>query len=61
MSYGCWTGTNSEKILKFFEGRITACEDLYELYTKTEEDSKRKQLKIFFVIIRNIFRSITHM
>ena len=32
MSYGCWTGTNSEKILKFFEGRITACEDLYELY-----------------------------
>ena len=24
MSYGCWTGTNSEKILKFFEGRITA-------------------------------------
>ena len=41
MSYGCWTGTNSEKILKFFEGRVTACEDLYELYLKTEEDSKK--------------------
>lgn len=40
MSYGCWTGTNSEKILKFFEGRITACSDLSELYVKTEEDSK---------------------
>jgi len=41
MSYGCWTGTNSEKILKFFEGRITACSDLDELYLKTEEDSKK--------------------
>lgn len=41
MSYGCWTGTNSEKILKFFEGRITACSDLAELYLKTEEDSKK--------------------
>jgi len=41
MSYGCWTGTNSEKILKFFEGRVTACEDLFELYLKTEEDSKK--------------------
>jgi hypothetical protein len=41
MSYGCWTGSNSEKILKFFDGRITACEDLAELYLKTEEDSKK--------------------
>ena len=41
MSYGCQTGTNSEKILKFFEGRITACSDLDELYLKTEEDSKK--------------------
>ena len=41
MSYGCWTGTNSEKILQFFEGRITACEDFSELYSKTEEDSRK--------------------
>jgi len=41
MSYGCWTGTNSEKILEFFEGRITACKDFSELYLKTEEDSRK--------------------
>lgn len=41
MSYGCWTGTNSPKILEFFEGRITACNDFNELYLKTEEDSRK--------------------
>ena len=30
-----------KRFSKFFEGRITACEDLYELYLKTEEDSKK--------------------
>ena len=40
LSYGCWVGTNSEKILKFFEGRITACNDLKDLYNQTEEDYK---------------------
>lgn len=41
MSYGCWVGTNSEKILNFFDGRITACSNLEELYMRTEEDSKK--------------------
>ena len=41
MSYGCWVGANSEKILNFFDGRITACNNLEELYLKTEEDSKK--------------------
>jgi hypothetical protein len=40
LSYGSWIGTNSEKILNFFDGRITANSDLNELYLKTEEDSK---------------------
>ena len=38
MSYGCWVGTNSEKILKFFDGRISASNDLKEMYLKTRED-----------------------
>lgn len=40
LSYGCWTGTNSEKISKFFDGRITSNHDLSELYYQTEYDSK---------------------
>lgn len=46
LSYGCWVGTNSEKILKFFDGRVTACEDLEELYSRTEEDSKKATKEI---------------
>lgn len=40
LSYGCWVGTNSEKVLKFFDGRVTAEADLNLLYQKTEECSK---------------------
>lgn len=40
MSYGCWIGTNSKKILKFFDGRITANSDLVSLYDQTESSSK---------------------
>lgn len=40
MSYGCWIGTNSIKVEKFFEGRITTDTDLNILYKKTEEDCK---------------------
>jgi len=40
LSYGCWIGTNSIKINKFFGGRITANEDLNNLYIETEEASK---------------------
>jgi hypothetical protein len=40
LSYGCWTGTNSIKINKFFDGRITTNEDLNNLYSETEETSK---------------------
>lgn len=46
ISYGCWVGTNSEKILKFFDGRITAVSDLKELYTKTEESAKNATTEI---------------
>jgi hypothetical protein len=40
LSYGCWIGTNSEKVLKFFDGRITANSDLISLYEQTEKASK---------------------
>jgi hypothetical protein len=40
LSYGCWIGTNSIKMNKFFDGRITTNEDLNNLYTETEEASK---------------------
>lgn len=36
MSYGCWIGTNSIKMNKFLEGRITTEDNLDKLYTKTE-------------------------
>ena len=45
LSYGSWIGTNSEKILNFFDGRITANSDLNELYLKTEEDSKNASIE----------------
>lgn len=40
MSYGCWIGTNSTKISKFFSDRITINSDLSDLYYQTESDSK---------------------
>lgn len=40
LSYGCWIGTNSTKINKFFEGRITTVEELDELYLTTEDALK---------------------
>lgn len=46
MSYGCWIGTNSEKILKFFDGRMTACSELNKLYELTENDSKHATLEL---------------
>lgn len=46
MSYGCWVGTNSIKVKKFFEGRITAVEDLHKLYLETEMDYKHANSKI---------------
>lgn len=45
MSYGCWIGTNSEKISKFFEGRITTNSDLDSLYYETENDSKNATIE----------------
>ena len=46
LSYGCWTGTNSEKISKFFDNRITCNSNLSELYHLTEEDSKNATKEI---------------
>jgi hypothetical protein len=46
MSYGCWVGTNSEKVLKFFDGRISANSDLSSLYEQTEQTSKNATLEI---------------
>lgn len=40
MSYGCWVGTNSEKISSFLGNRLTVESELSSLYSKTEEDSK---------------------
>ena len=36
LSYGCWIGTNSTKVNKFFDGRITAIDNLDDLYLETE-------------------------
>lgn len=46
LSYGCWTGTNSEKISKFFDKRITCNSNLSELYYQTEEDVRNATLEI---------------
>lgn len=45
LSYGCWTGTNSEKVSKFFQGRITANNNLSDLYYQTEQDSRNATLE----------------
>lgn len=46
MSYGCWIGTNSEKISKFFDGRMTINSNISDLYYQTEEDSKNSTKEI---------------
>lgn len=46
MSYGCWIGTNSIKMNKFFDGRITAVENLNDLYLETEKATQRATLEI---------------
>lgn len=46
MSYGCWLGSNSIKLNKFFEGRITIDSDFKTLYSKTEQDSKKATLEL---------------
>lgn len=48
LSYGCWIGTNSIKMNKFFEGRITAVEDFNELYLSTEEALKNISKSVLF-------------
>jgi hypothetical protein len=40
ISYGKWTGSNSLKLSKFFEGRITIESDLKKLYTNIVRDYK---------------------
>lgn len=46
MSYGCWVGTNSVKMNKFFDGRITAVENLNDLYIETEKATQKATLEI---------------
>jgi len=46
MSYGCWVGSNSEKISKFFGDRITVNSNLTDLYYQTEQDSKNTTKQI---------------
>lgn len=46
LSYGCWVGTNSIKMNKFFDGRITAVEDLNDLYLQTESSLKNATTEI---------------
>lgn len=41
MSYGCWIGTNSIKMNKFLDGRITVVENLTDLYNETEKTSMK--------------------
>lgn len=40
ISYGIWTGSNSEKVSKFFEGYLTINSDLESLYFSLIEDYK---------------------
>lgn len=46
MSYGCWIGTNSEKMSKFFDGRLTINSNISDLYYETEVDSKNATKEI---------------
>jgi hypothetical protein len=41
ISYGCWTGTNSLKVNKLFEGRMTINSNLNLLYSSLEEDTRK--------------------
>lgn len=41
MSYGCWIGSNSPKMNKFLEGRITTSENLIDLYSETESQTMK--------------------
>lgn len=46
MSYGKWTGCNSEKVKKFFENRVTIENNLEKLYDNIVSDYKKCDEKI---------------
>lgn len=61
MSYGKWVGTNSLKVKKFFQNRVTINDNLEQLYFNIVDDYKRSTIDILSDNMNYIQKNHTYL